>query len=202
MSSKFNIELAQGTITVEGDQDFIMSVYQALQSTLLSDGKHSAAPAPAETREAAEPEVASAEKNPEPDTAPAQAEAESPVEAKVTPINAAEDGPEPAQAAIEAAALVYEPIPSVLDPNRAERERAEAEAQATEGTGEEATEEAEEELSVSPKQNVVLEQIKESLGDEADSGGQTSILQRIRDSLSEDASSAKDEDTPRAADAS
>ena len=198
MSSKFNIELAQGTITVEGDQDFIMAVYQALQSTLLSDGKHAAAPAPAEAAEAKEPEAASAEKAPEPETAPERSESDAPVEANVTPIIVAETEPEAVEDIVEQAAPVYEPIPSVLDPNRAERERAEAEAQAAEEAGEE----TEEDLSVSPEQNVVLEQIKESLGEEGDTGGQTSILQRIRDSLSEDASDAKDEDTPRAADAS
>ena len=47
----------------------------------------------------------------------------------------------------------------------------------------------------------VLEQIKESLDDDEDSGSQTSILQRIRDSLSEDKNNKADE-APRAADAS
>ena len=193
MSSKFNIELAQGTITVEGDQEFIMSVYQALQSTLLSGDSHSAAPAPAES---APERKLHAEEPAATEAAVAAGEAD---EANVTSINVAEAEPAPAEEAageaIEEAAPVYEPIPSVLDPHRAEREEAEAARESIE----EAPEEIEEEASIAPEQNVVLEQIKESLGNDEDSGSQTSILQRIRDSLSEDADKA--EETPRAADA-
>lgn len=207
MSSKFNIELAQGTVTVEGDEEFIKSVYQALQTTLLSGDSPKAEPAGTEARPAdAEAEADKAAKNAEPEIIPEESAPEESIpeasKTTVTPINAAETGQEPAslsaglldegtRAPIEDAAPEYDPIPSVLDPDRAEREKAEAEKKAEE-----------ERLEPTPaSRGTVLEQIKESLGDEEDSGSQTSILQRIRDSLSEDKNSEADE-APRAADAS
>ncbi len=215
MSSKFNIELAQGTVTVEGDEEFIKSVYQALQATLLSGDAPAAKPTETEveadkaTKNAepvslAEPEIIPEESAPE-ERIPEENISEE-VKATVTPINVAETEHEPAslsatlieegtRAPIEDAEPEYEPIPSVLDPHRAEREKAEAE--------EEAEEKAEEaRLEPAPaNRGSVLEQIKESLDDDEDSGSQTSILQRIRDSLSEDKNNKADE-APRAADAS
>lgn len=196
MSSKFNIELAQGTITVEGDQEFIMSVYQALQSTLLSGNDKTAAPTPAPA-ESTPDEAAPAAKATDSEPEPAEAEAapdES--EVNVTPIiKAAELTEEASDTPAENAAPIYEPIPSVLDPERAEREKAEAEAAAEPQATEEAAEE-----SAYPDSSSVLEQIKDSLGDDVESGNQTSILQRIRDSLSEDADKTEEE-APRARDA-
>ena len=208
MSSKFNIELAQGTVTVEGDEEFIKSVYQALQATLLSGEAPKAKPADTEA------EADEATKNAEQEIIPEESASEESVpeeeiseeiEATVTPINVAETGQEPAslsstlieegtRAPIEDAEPEYEPIPSVLDPDRAEREKAEAEEEAEEAR-----------LEPAPaSRGTVLEQIKESLGDDEDSGSQTSILQRIRDSLSEDRSDETGEagEAPRAADAS
>ncbi|MCH8862758.1 MAG: hypothetical protein IID51_09635 [Proteobacteria bacterium] len=207
MSSKFSIELAQGTVTVEGDEEFIKSVYQALQATLLSGDFPKTKPVDTEAK------ADKAAKNAEPEIIPEESAPEESIpeasETIVTPINAAETGQEPAslsaglldegtRAPIEDAAPEYDPIPSVLDPGRAEREKAEAEKKVEE--------EAEEErLEPTPaSRGTVLEQIKESLGDEEDSGSQTSILQRIRDSLSEDKNNEAGEagEAPRAADAS
>lgn len=206
MSSKFNIELAQGTVTVEGDEEFIKSVYQALQATLLSGDAPEAKPADTEAEahkatKSAAPEIIPEESAPE-ESVPEEEISEE-IEATVTPINVAETGHEPAslsstlieegtRAPIEDLEPEYEPIPSVLDPDRAEREKAEAEAE-------------EARLEPAPaSRGSVLEQIKESLGDDEDSGSQTSILQRIRDSLSEDRGNEAGEagEAPRAADAS
>lgn len=214
MSSKFSIELAQGTVTVEGDEEFIKSVYQALQDTLLSGDAptNTAQQEPEETPvEAENPEPEPAKANVEIEAEPELAEAEAPNghDENVTPINVVEaETPEPAApleedgaASLESIKPKYEPIPAVLDPDRAEREKAEAEAEANE-EWEETPVVEEARLEPTPaSRGSVLEQIKESLDDDEDSGSQTSILQRIRDSLSEDSGKAETEDTPRAADA-